>query len=446
MKRRFRLILPIIAIAILFGSIGWWAMPTVVSWMPSRYRYRLPQPILDRITTPVPTSLPPPEQAADREQLTIPLIDLAPGSPTAVVPPSSTPTPEDSPLPASVTEKPTAVPTPSPAPSPTPTSLPPSALIEGIKIVAQEFNNCGPANLSMLLRFHQIDINQLEIARVLRPNEDDRNVTPEELVRFVTENTPLQAASFRGGDLGLLKRLLVAGFPVVIEKGLIHDEVTGWMGHYLILIGYNDARQQFYGMDSFLGPWDSTGRAEAYGQFQEQWRHFNYAFYLVYPPGRSAEVEEILGPELLEPAAMWQRAALLAHAEINEDDRDPFAWFNLGSSLTRMGDVTGELDYYQNAVIAFDLAREIGLPARMLWYQFEPYVAYLAAGRLDDLFTLADATLAYEGGKGVEETFLYRGHALLASGNLSGARAAYQKALDLNPGYQLARDALSQLP
>lgn len=446
MKRRPRLIFLIIAIAVLFGGIGWWAMPTLVSWLPSRYRYRLPEPILARITTPVPTSLPPPEAVPLREQLTIPLIDIAESSPTAAVPPSPPPAPAGSPIIAAAAETPTATPTPAPTPLPIPTSPPPSAFVDGIKIVAQEFNNCGPANLSMLLRYFQTDISQLEIASVLRPNEDDRNVTPEELVRYVLDNTPLQAAAFWGGDLELLKRLLSAGFPVVIEKGLIHDEESGWMGHYLILYGYDDASQQFYSMDSFLGPWDSTGRAEPYGTFQEQWRHFNYAFYLVYPPGRSAELAQILGPELLDPAAMWQRTALLAHAEINEDDRDPFSWFNLGSSLTRMGGVTGDLDYYHNAVIAFDIAREIGLPARMLWYQFEPYIAYLAASRLDDLFTLADATLAYEGGKGVEETFLYRGHALLASGNLSGARAAYQKALQLNPGYQLARDALSQLP
>ena len=126
---------------------------------------------------------------------------------------------------------------------------------------------------------------------------------------------------------------------------------------------------------------------------------------------------------------MWRAAALRAQAEIEVDPDNPFAWFNLGASMTRLADLMGQHPLFEAAAVAFDHARQIGLPPRMLWYQFEPYLAYLEAGRIDDVMTLTGVTMA-GGGWDVEETHLYRGHALLASGDANGARAAYRQALE----------------
>jgi tetratricopeptide (TPR) repeat protein len=81
----------------------------------------------------------------------------------------------------------------------------------------------------------------------------------------------------------------------------------------------------------------------------------------------------------------------------------------------------------------------------MLWYQFQPYAAYLAAGRFEDVSTLINATLSAGGGNDVEETFLYQGHLRRALGDLAGARAAYEEALRLNPGYGAAQEALAEI-
>ena len=94
--------------------------------------------------------------------------------------------------------------------------------------------------MSVMLNYYGVPHTQIDISSSIKPHYDDRNVTPEELVAYVNEQTELQAAVFRGGDIDLLRNLLKAGFPVIVEKGYEPDEWQGWMAHYLTLIGYYD--------------------------------------------------------------------------------------------------------------------------------------------------------------------------------------------------------------
>lgn len=439
---------------LLLSIVGFLAMPKVVAMLPSRYRQRLPGELLRLVITPLPTALPAPAVPISQPIITIPAIIFPTPSITPTQPP---PVPTSSPPtvqrevpaePAALTStptaaKPTTTPTQLPSATPSPTALPLAFRIEGLKIVAQKFNNCGPSNLSINLSYYGHNAPQLVIASVVKPDEDDRNVSPEELVAYVNERTPLKARLFHGGDLRLIKRLLASGFPVVIEKGIIPSEWEGWMGHYLTLIGYDDATREFQALDTLLGPWDSSGRPVPYQTVNEQWGHFNYTFFVVYPLEQESLLKDLVGTELLSPTMMWQHAAMLAQSDIDYDAQNPYAWFNLGSSLTRLGELTERPELFFDAAAAFDQARTIGLPARMLWYQFDPYVAYLASGRIEDVIILSTATLA-GGGRDVEETYLYRGHALMAQGKKPAAREAYRLALQINPGFQLAREALER--
>jgi tetratricopeptide (TPR) repeat protein len=148
---------------------------------------------------------------------------------------------------------------------------------------------------------------------------------------------------------------------------------------------------------------------------------------------------------MLDPITMWHQAAKKAQVTLEENPENAFVWFNLGTSLSELAAYSGDATHYTDAAASFDRAREIGLPFRMLWYQFQPYEAYLASGRLEEVFTLADAILSTDGGRHVEETYLYKGRALLASGDKEGAANAYHKALDLNSGFLLAKQAASSL-
>jgi tetratricopeptide (TPR) repeat protein len=139
----------------------------------------------------------------------------------------------------------------------------------------------------------------------------------------------------------------------------------------------------------------------------------------------------------MDPTVNFWNALSIAIDEVNENPQDAFAWFNLGTSYAQVG-------YYQDAAGSYDQARLLGLPWRMLWYQFGPYQAYLQVGRYDEVLALAEAALATT--VEVEETFYYKGLALQAQGDMAGARDAYQQAVDFNPNYVDAIQALAALP
>lgn len=348
---------------------------------------------------------------------------------------------------AEPTMLPTSTPKPEPTALPTPKPIPASHKLEGLQAIQQTFNNCGPANLTQVLNFYGNEITQAQVAEYLKPNPEDRNVSPWQIADYVNEQTPgFNAIARSGGNIEMIKRFVAAGYPVVIEKGYELPE-SGWWGHYLTIFGYDDSLEEFYTQDSYLGPFDGSGSRISYDDIEEFWQQFNYTFYVVYEPPQADEVAAILGPEMFDDFAMWQNAAELAEAEAKENPNDAIAWFNLGTALTRMGGLTGETQYYQGGAQAFDKAREIGLPPRMLWYQFQPYLAYMKLQRYQDIIDLADATLETQGGRNVEETFWYKGHALAFLGDIFGAREAYKEALRVNENFypaQWSLDALGQ--
>jgi tetratricopeptide (TPR) repeat protein len=463
MKHRTRNIILIIVALQFILIIGLLLLPTAVQAIPGRYRVALSErsPVLSDITegvieavAPVATALPAPAQSGTGLQVDIGALIVAEAAtiePTiastlpATTPEASEPNTIESQV--NETAEPTALPTSTPPPPPTPTlaPLPGQHRLVGMSTVKQTFNNCGPANLTQTLNYLGNPITQEEVAAYLKPNPEDRNVSPWQIADYVNEQTPgYNAIARSGGTLEMVKRFVSAGYPVVIEKGYELPE-SGWWGHYLTVYGYDDEKQELYSQDSYLGPFDGSGRTDSYAEVEQYWQQFNYTFYVVYRPEQEAEVASILGPEMFDDFAMWQNAAARAEAETKVNPQDAIAWFNLGTALTRMGGLTGESQYYQGGAQAYDRAREIGLPPRMLWYQFQPYLAYMKLQRYQDMVDLADATLETQGGRNVEETFWYKGHALAFLGDIAGAREAYSEALLVNENFYPAQWSLDDL-
>jgi hypothetical protein len=337
---------------------------------------------------------------------------------------------------------PTLTPMPTPTATIEPTALPASVQLNGIRHEYQKWNNCGPANLSMALSFWGWDGNQRPIADLVKPNPRDKNVMPYELASFVEEETNLDVLVRVGGDLDLLKRFLVAGFPVMIEKGFEGPGFDGWMGHYEVVTGYDDARQRFTVQDSYI----MADLPVSYADVESYWRHFNYTFLLVYPPEHEAELLALLGP-LADETQSYQYAAELASTEIFQlSDRDLFfAWFNRGTNLMRLQD-------YGGAALAYDEAFKIDAqmaihdpdrrPWRILWYETGPYWAYYYTGRYYDVLNLANFTIENMSEPAVEESFYWRGLAREVLGDLDGAINDFEKALKWHPEWE---PALSQL-
>ncbi len=462
-----RLILIIAAVQILF-IIVLLALPRVVLAIPGRYRVALEErsPFLSEITediihqvAPAATALPAPNVNSQRPQITIPSIAAVEEEPTLEPTPTEEPTVEPTEIPDEETagEEPeanvptsTPEPTNTPAPTPAPTLQPrPRAYrIEGMERIQQAFNNCGPANLTQVLNWHGLPTTQEEAAAYLKPNPEDRNVSPWQLSDYVNDFTSLKSTVHSNGNLEMLKQFIANELPVVIEKGYEPNTpgAVGWFGHYLTVFGYDDDLEEFYGMDTYLTVADPVnGQANSYEDIERFWQHFNYTFYVVHEPGQEDLVNQILDPEMLDDFTMWEATAVRAQEDIDEDPENAFAWFNLGTALTYMGRITGEGEYYANGAAAFDEARIIGLPPRMLWYEFQIYFAYMKVGRYQDMIDISDTVLAEQGGQNVEETYYYRGFALQFLGDIAGAAAAFERALELNENFYPAQIALDSI-
>ena len=199
------------------------------------------------------------------------------------------------------------------------------------------------------------------------------------------------------------------------------------MGHYLLLTGYDE--NGITAQDSYNGP----NQHVSWQELDSQWRNFNRTYLVVYTDAQANVVNEILGEDL-DDATMYAKAAQRAQEEWNANPHDAFAAFNLGSSLVGLGE-------YESAAQAFDQARVLKLPWRMMWYQFGPYEAYTQVGRYDEVIALANATLKPTGD--LEESYYYKGLALQKLGRVDEARAEYETALRYNANYQAAREALN---
>jgi len=303
----------------------------------------------------------------------------------------------------------------------------------------QTWNNCGPATLAMDLSYFGLKTSQADCAATIRPNKEDKNVSPEELAAFA-RSQGLQAIVRVNGDSDALRRFLASGIPVLIETW--HEpEPNDGMGHYRLLTGYDDAERVWLAYDSY----DATGidRNKPYGgiripydQLDPLWQVFNRPYVVVHTDAQAEQVRAILGRDFDEDA-MRLRALSDAQAAVQANAADPFAWFNLGSDLTALG-------RYEEAATAYDKARQIGLPWRMFWYQFDAFRAYYETGRYEEVIALADATIRTA--KYVEELYYWRGLAQQAQGRPAEALASFQQALEMNRNYTPAAEALAALP
>lgn len=359
---------------------------------------------------------------------------------------ASTPTPEPTFNSASglVSPAPPDTPAPSATPTPQPTPIPSKVILDGIVHEYQKMNNCGPATLAMALTYWGWQGDQRDTRAYLRPNfatVDDKNVSPQEMATYVERFTSLKALVRVGGEVELLKRLIAAGFPVVVEKGF-QPPKEDWMGHYEVLNGYDDQRQRFIAQDSYIMP----DFPLPYADLEERWwRDFNYVYLVIYPPERESEVLGVLGPQA-DVLYNYQYAAQKALDEIQRlSGRDLFfAWFNRGTNLTALENYAEAAQAYDQAFAIYASLGKAERPWRVLWYQFGPYQAYYASGRYQDVIRLANTTLSFLAKPVLEEALYWRGLAKDALGDREGAVADLTKAAKLNPNFTLAIEELQR--
>jgi tetratricopeptide (TPR) repeat protein len=346
---------------------------------------------------------------------------------------------------------------PTSIPTITSTPLPATVMLSGVKYEHQHgrLNYCGPANFSMALTFWGWNGNRDVIGKAVKPTDKDKNVMPYELQDYIADNVPGMTSIIRnGGDIDLLKRLVSAGYPVVVEKGIYELDVNGkygWMGHYAFVTGYDEANKLIIYQDTYqpAGAPPGPNRKIEYETFLEGWRAFDYVFIVVYPVEKQAEVLMLLGPYADE---QWANRHALEVATVEGQtltgiDRF-FAWFNAGTSHVALFE-------YADAAIAYDYAfslyANLGAndsirPYRMMWYQTGPYKAYFYTNRFADVINLADTTLNDTIAEPVlEESLYWRGQAYYMAGKTDLAVKDYRAALKVHPKWIPATQALQDL-
>jgi hypothetical protein len=364
------------------------------------------------------------------------LIDLYVSATLEALQPTLTPTP--SPTGTAAPAGPTPTPTDTPAPTLTPTPLPAAAQITGVDYQNQHglWNYCGPANLAMAVSFWGWQADRVDTGTWLRGGDpkarvDDKNVMPYEMANYVNTQTNLRMIVRAGGTLDLLKAFIAAGYPILLEKEDYVNNV-GWLGHYLMLVGYDDAQAEFTSMDTYHG----AGTVYSYEEIHEAWRAFNFTFLLAYPPGQEQEVQRLLGP-YADDAWATQHALERALAETGTLTglAEFYAWFNVGTSYVNQFDYGPASAAYDKAFALYANMPAADRPWRMMWYQTGPYFAYYYSGRYQDVLTLADTTLNAMTKPILEESFYWRGLAKEALGDIAGAIADLQTAVALNPNF-----------
>ena len=343
---------------------------------------------------------------------------------------SPTPSPETTPSATATatspaTEQPTIVPTPTHVPLP---PLPISAHLDPMKHAYQTWNNCSAVSASMVLSYFGITRSQEQLATVFRPNLNDKHVEPKQLVRFFPDYG-LRADLYEGGSIEIVKRLVASGFPVMTPQWL--DFKADAIGHYRVVRGFDDERGGFLVNDSMTG----ADVLISYDDFERLWRAFNYRYIPVYRPQDRPLIEQVVGSDVDRRTNLERALALFSDLAAKDPD-NAYYRFSIGSSFFELGN-------YHEAIAAYEKAAAIGLPSKMLWYQFWPVAAYNEVGNYQRALELATEQIASAGT--FAEMRFERGRAFEALGNQAAALVEYRQAISDDANLQAAQGAVARL-
>jgi tetratricopeptide (TPR) repeat protein len=321
-------------------------------------------------------------------------------------------------------------------------SLPSEAFLgEQMSMVYQDVNRCSAAALSIQLSFWEEErVDYRGVIARLNPHAGDVSVRIEEMADHAIERG-LGAIVRRGGTVALMKRLVAAGFPVLVENTYYEsaDRDKGWLSHNRVLVGYDD--RYFYFYDSLLGNGDGRGKTFTFADFDARWLAFNRDYLVVYAPEQAFLLRGIIGDdwdETQNARNVLEQAEADLEAYRQNADR-AFIHMNMAWAYLM-------LNQDEEAAQAVDTALRLGLPWRYFWYEFSAFEAYLRVGRYEELIALANRTLGTLGaGQGVEEIYYYLAKAREAQGETTLARGNYEAAILRNANFTEAREALDAL-
>lgn len=299
--------------------------------------------------------------------------------------------------------------------------------------IFQSFNNCGPAALSMALRFYGINVSQEELGLALRPyqvpggDNDDKSVTLEEVAEKAKDYDLIPYLRPMGNDT-LVKQFIAQDIPVITRTWLKKDDD---IGHYRIIKGYDDNRGVFIQDDSLQGKDLEYSNSD----YDDIWKKFNYEYLVLVPADKKEIAEQILGEDLNEVVA-WEKAKDNSLNELSANPNDVDARFNLSVAYYKLGN-------YEKSVEEFEKV-ENRLSFRTLWYQIEPILSYFELGNDQKILSISERILNDQN-RAYSELYILRGKIFEKQGNTEAARSEYEKAVMYNGNLKEAQDLLNSL-
>ena len=313
-------------------------------------------------------------------------------------------------------------------------ALPAFHIIDGVGWSAQTWNNCGPANLAIVMNFWGSDTDQAAIKAVIRPHDKDPHAAVSDLIAFARESG-LNAAVYWNSTLEDLKAQVAANRPVMAPAWHI-DSDGQEMGHYRTVYGYDDERRIVFIRDTLDGP----NYALTYSDFDFLWGVYNRPLMLI-----TAQATPGAGPPApassAVPSAAAPAAALEATLETTLEATSKITPEQLNISPSRAEALTlfaegmalSDKNQHIEAAAVFDRADAMGLPWRIWWYFPRGLASYAEAGMNERLLAVVRAALTpypYS-----EELHYWAARAQDMAGDIEGAAASLAVSLSLKPGW-----------
>lgn len=166
-------------------------------------------------------------------------------------------------------------------------TAPPGYLLQGMPLVRQSYNACGPASISQVLAYFGLNVSMAEVSRFTRAS-DRSYMTAQAIVTFAPK-VGMEARLYTGGSLTTVRAAIRKGLPIIALQS--HITAQGRViPHWRVVVGYDDVRQETYLMDPLLG-YVKMG----YSDFNRVWADHHGQFAVLYPPKLSGVVKHTIG-------------------------------------------------------------------------------------------------------------------------------------------------------
>ena len=163
-----------------------------------------------------------------------------------------------------------------------------------LPFISQTVNNCGPASVAEVLAFWGINRGQGDVQSVLRGDGNPYGMTPAGVPSYVA-SLGLDVVLGTGGTPDLVKELLRAGFPIIVNQTVSDTDLEL---HYRPIQGFDDGRGVFIASDPLIGPEYTI----SYTEFDHVWTYTGQRFMVIYPPNKVDALNAALAAGKWDPA------------------------------------------------------------------------------------------------------------------------------------------------